>query len=199
MQLRYSAVSPYARKVCCLAMATGLWSRITPLLTNPWDESTDLSRDNPLGKIPVLILEDRSSLYDSRVICEYLDSLHQEHKWFPQDATARWSALRYQALGDGIADAAVQCVIENRRPLSQQSPQWRDRQLAAMQRAIQTIELQCEELQNAQHIGALAIVCALGYWDFRLPEIDWRGQAPQLAQYYASWSQHAWWLATMPE
>ncbi len=116
MKLRYSPTSPYTRKVVVTAAELGLGDRIERIPTNTRDPNSDLPRDNPLGKIPTLITDEGDRLYDSPVVCEYLDSLHDGTRLFPPAGGARWRALRLQALGDGIIDATILCVVEGRRP-----------------------------------------------------------------------------------
>ena len=109
MRLHYNVASPYARKVIAVAIETGLRERLelAPRKMSPVNPNAELNRDNPLGKIPCLVTDDGLALYDSRVVCEYLDGLHDGPKMFPPAGPARWTALRRQAEGDGILDAAV--------------------------------------------------------------------------------------------
>src|SRR3990167_1033017 len=107
MKLRYSPTSPYVRKVSVTLIETGLDKNIERVATSVWDPKTDIGKDNPLGKIPTLITDDGAVLYDSPVICEYLDGLHKGPKLFPASGEARWRALRLQALGDGMTDAGI--------------------------------------------------------------------------------------------
>ncbi|MGH6920397.1 MAG: glutathione S-transferase N-terminal domain-containing protein, partial [Geminicoccaceae bacterium] len=108
MQLHYSVASPFVRKVMAVAIETGMDGRLEPVnrTTTPVKPDADLVRDNPLGKIPCLVADEGAVLYDSRVICEYLDSLHDGARMFPGAGPARWTALRRQAEADGIMDAA---------------------------------------------------------------------------------------------
>src|SRR6202000_1280263 len=107
MKLRYSLNSPFVRKVVVHAIETGLNSRVEEVPAQTTDPASGLTHENPLGKIPSLTLDDGSHLYDSPVICEYIDPLHAGEKMFPAAGPARWTALRRQALADGIMDAAV--------------------------------------------------------------------------------------------
>ena len=115
MQLRYSPTSPYVRKVSVMTIETGLSSQIDRVLTNPWDPQTDLGATNPLGKVPALITPDGAEIFDSRVICEHLDAMHDSEPFFPLEPKTRSIALRLQALADGILDAAILRLIEERR------------------------------------------------------------------------------------
>src|SRR3546814_4963738 len=107
MKLRYSPTSPYVRKVNVVAIETGLQDRIERVPTVTADPASGLAKDNPLGKVPVLITDDGMRLYDSPVICEYLDSLHEGPKLIPTEGIARWVTLSQQALADGLLDAAI--------------------------------------------------------------------------------------------
>ena len=115
MKLRYSTTSPFVRKVHVLAIETGQIDKIELVKTNTGDPNSDHGKDNPLNKVPALALDDGSKLYDSRVICEYLDA-QSGGKFFPPVGPARWTALRRQALADGMADAAVLRMMESSKP-----------------------------------------------------------------------------------
>ena len=136
MRLRYSPTSPYVRKVSVCAIEFGLAERIERIPTDTLDPKTDLAEHNPLVKVPALVLEDGEVLYDSPVICEYLDSLHDGAKIFPPAGPERWTALRQQALGDGILDAAILCMLETlRRPEALRWRGWIDKQTGKVTRA----------------------------------------------------------------
>ena len=124
MKLYYSSTSPYVRKVNIFAIEAGLDAEIQRISTNPWVEDASLLVENPLSKVPTLIMPDGSALYDSPVICEFLDSLNQGKKLFPATGMERWLALRLQALGDGVLDAAVLRFLEHKRAASLQSSEW---------------------------------------------------------------------------
>ncbi len=188
MKLRYSPTSPYVRKVTVCAAETGLSGRIERIPTLPFDPASDLVSDNPLGKVPALITDDGERLYDSRVICEYLDSLHGGPRLFPEPP-ARWTALRRQALGDGILDAAVLIVLERRREPALQSTAFIDRQMSKIGAALDALEAECDAFGETVDIGAITIGCALGYLDFRFPDEDWRADQPKLAAWFARFAE----------
>ena len=142
MKLRYSQASPYVRKVLMVAHEVGLADRIELSPTNVWAPDSPIVRDNPLAKIPTLLTEDGLVLFDSPVIAEYLDSLHEGRRLFPAAGRARWVALRQQAVGDGICDAAVLRRLETLRPEHLRSADWDSRQRAAIQRAFDRLEEQ---------------------------------------------------------
>ncbi len=189
MKLRYSPTSPYVRKVSVVALETGLDERIERIPTNVFDPSTDIAEHNPLGKVPTLITGGGETLYNSPVICEYLDSLHDGLKLFPPPGGARWTALRRQALGDGILDAGVLRLLEGRRPETERSPAWIARQTAALTRGLDALEDEAEALDGTITIGHIAIGCALGWIDFRMPDDDWRSSRAALARWYESFAR----------
>ncbi|UCE89842.1 MAG: glutathione S-transferase N-terminal domain-containing protein [Pseudomonadota bacterium] len=199
MKLRYSPTSPYSRKVRVLAIETGLMHRIEPVVTNPWAEDHDLLVDNPLGKVPTLVTDDGETLYDSPVICEYLDNLHQGTRLIPPAGPARWQALREEALCDGILDAAVLRRLESQRPAEQQSSQWDGQQLAAIYRALDALEHDMREWSGVLTIGTISAACTLGYLDFRKSAEDWRERHPALAAWYDTFSRQLSMRETEPQ
>ena len=199
MKLRYSTTSPYVRKVTVVALETGLDERIERIATNTADPASDHDKDNPLGKVPALILDDGQRLYDSPVICEYLDSLHDGAKVFPAAGPERWQALRQQALADGILDAAVLRMLEQkRRPEPLRWDAWVALQGRKIGKALDQLEAEAEGLAGPLTIGRIAVACALGYLDFRAPDEDWRAGRPKLAQWFAAFSERPSMQATLP-
>ncbi len=158
------------------------------IATNTRDPNSDLPRDNPLGKIPTLITDEGDRLYDSPVVCEYLDSLHDGTRLFPPAGEARWRALRLQALGDGIIDATILCVVEGRRPPEQRSAEAVAKQKGKIASALDALESDAAGLDAPATIGAIALGCALGYLDFRFPDEDWRAGRPALAAWYRNFA-----------
>lgn len=199
MKLRFSPTSPYVRKVCVVAHETGLFDRLEIVPTNVWAPDTDISRDNPLGKVPALATDGGEVLFDSPVICEYLDSLYDGAKLYPPAGGARWTALRRQALGDGILDASVLRLLEGKRKDSERSASWVDRQRAATGRALDALEDEAADLGRAVTIGHIAIACALGYLDFRFPGDEWRQRRPALTRWYEGIAQRPSMTRTMPK
>lgn len=198
MRLYTVSTSPYGRKVMVLALETGLDTKIEILRTKPSESGHDLKDRNPLGKIPTLLADDGMVLFDSPVICEYLDSLHDGPKLFPAAGPARWLALRQQAEADGILDAAVARRVEQNRRDELQSKGWIAHQSGAMHRALAHLDTEVEALAGAPTIGQVAIGCALGYLDFRFADEDWRHLAPDLSDWYAGFAQRPSMLATVP-
>ena len=151
-------------------------ARLAPVPTNVWDAGTDIAEDNPLGKIPALFTDSGHILYDSPVICEYLDSLHDGANLFPSAGGARWTALRRQALADGILDAGVGRRLESRRPEDEQSANWIKRYQGVVARGLDALEGEASDLQDRITIGHIAIGCMLGWLEFRFPDEDWAGR-----------------------
>jgi len=201
MKLHYSPASPFARKVRVFALETGLDRDIEPhaITVSPVNPNSELASDNPLMKVPTLITADGTALFDSRVICEYLDTLHSGRKLFPANGPARWQALRQQALCDGILDAAVLCRYEAAvRPEQFQWSEWRSGQLAKIAAALAALEREAASLEGELTIGRLTAACALSYLDFRLPEMKWRDNVPALAQWFGKLSARPSFHATAP-
>lgn len=187
LALRSSPTSPYARKVAVAAAERGLAERIARERTDPWDPAGDLPRDNPLGKVPALRLEDGTTLYDSRVIVRYLDTLHDGPPLIPAEGAARWRVERTEALADGILDAAVTRLIEHRRrPGELFWPDWDAWQQDKIARALDTLEREAAALDHdPPSLSEIAVACALGYLDFRFADDGWRRGRPVLDAWYA--------------
>ncbi len=184
MKLYYSPTSPYVRKVLACAIARGIDERIERIETNPHESPPLLLRDNPLSKVPCLITEDGLALFDSPVICEYLDSVGDVMPLFPPHGAARWRALRFQAIGDGVMDAAVLRRMEQGRPREAARDAVIARQEAAIARTLDLLEADTPAYHT--DIGTLTIACALGYLDLRFGEARWREGRPKLAHWQES-------------
>jgi len=200
MKLRYSTTSPYVRKVTVSAIETGLDAKIARVPTLTAEPGSGLAKDNPLGKVPALILDDGTAIFDSPVICEFLDGLHAGAKLVPQ-GPARWTALRRQALADGVLDAAVLRMQEGRRPEGERSPAWMEKQRAVIGRALDAFEAEAGALGDPAGpvtIGHLTIGVALGYLDFRFGSDNWRASRPKLARWYEGFSERPSMRATVP-
>lgn len=198
MKLHCTITSPYVRKVWAVAHEAGLAGRIERLPTNPHRDEY-LRADNPLCRVPTLLLDDGEVLFDSPVICEYLDSLHEGHKLFPANGTQRWRALRLQALADGMLDAYLSRRNETLRPAAYQYGPWIDRQRLAVEAGHAWLESRMEQLEDADRaltIGHIAIACALGYPDVRFPGDDWKQRHPRLAAWHARMEQRDSMVAT---
>lgn len=183
MKLRHNPASPYVRKVMVCAHELGLASRIELLDTvvSPVAANATLAGENPLMKIPALTTDDGEVLFDSPVICEYLDSLAGGGTLFPA-GRARWIALRQQALGDGVLDALILCRYEiAARPAEKRFAGWTDGQMRKAHQGLAALE--AEDL-SGRTIGTVTAGCTLGYLDFRFPDDGWRQRHPKLAAWY---------------
>jgi glutathione S-transferase len=186
MKLYYSPTSPYVRKVTVLAQETGLEAKIERLSasTTPINQNPDVAKANPVAKVPTLVTDDGLHLFDSRVICEYLDTLHDKAKFFPASGKARWVALREQALGDGLLDAALLVRYEGfLRPEDKRWSDWADGQMKKVRGALAEIEKLSSGFGDRVDIGTVSIACALGYMDFRYADMGWRKDYPQAAAF----------------
>jgi glutathione S-transferase len=193
MKLRYSTTSPFVRKVRVVAIETGLIDKIELVKTNPVE--ADLAQHNPLSKVPAMVLDDGSPLYDSRVICEYLDA-QTGGKFFPPVGPARWTALRRQALADGMSEAAVLRMTENRRPENLRSADWDKKQKLKVTQSLGALE--ADHLGPQLDIGTLTVAIALDYLDFRFKAEDWRVGHPKLAAWHKVFSERASLKKTLP-
>jgi glutathione S-transferase len=184
MILRSSAASPFVRKVRIAIALLGLDSKIEVRETDLNDPADTIRAQNPLGKIPALVLDDGTTLYDSRVILEYLDHLAGGGRIIPRDPAARFATLRLQALCDGILDACVLIVYESRyRPEDKRVPAWLDRQAGKVKRALEALEGAPPPLTPMPDAGQIALACVLGYRDLRFDE-GWRKDYPRLLAWH---------------
>lgn len=200
MQLYFNPASPYVRKVRITAHELGLSEKIELISVSPTPVSPHdaVRTSNPLGKIPALIIEGGAALYDSPVICEYLDALAGGNRIFPPAGSARWTALRRQALADGIMDAAVLTRYEQAvRPKELQWQDWVNGQLLKIRTALDALEQ--EHLGDLLDIGTISIASALGYLDLRFAGESWRTSRPRLAAWLASVGKRPSLAATSPK
>ena len=186
MKLRHTPRSPFVRKVMVVAHEHGLVDRIelVPTSLSPVQGNDALALENPLMKVPSLVTDDGEVLFDSPVICEYLDDMAAGRKLFPAAGPARWAALRQQALGDGITDAVVLCAYETVRPEDKRWTGWTEGQMRKAHQGLAAIER--EDLSGPHMIGHIAIGIALSYLDFRFGEVNWRDGHPHLATWHGT-------------
>lgn len=190
MKLLFSPFSPYVRKCLVTAAELGLDERIElrPSSAHPINRDQAIIADNPLGKVPTFFTDDGQVLYDSRVICEYLNDL-AGGSLFPAGA-ARWQSLTLQSLGDGMLDAALLARYETiARPENLQWPAWRDAQLDKIETSLAALDARPELLQDRLDIGSLTIGCALWYLGVRFPDLGWQARRPRVAAWWAGFSQ----------
>ncbi len=180
MILRSSPASPFGRKVKIAAHVLGLMDHIEIIVANTLDPEDAIRSKNPLGKIPALTLEDGTTLYDSRVIVEYLDYLAGGGKLIPPASKERFEVLTLQALADGVMDAALLQVYETRfRDEGKREPKWVEHQSGKVTRGLDSLEAHLPHLSPVPTIGAIAVACALGYLDLRFGG-GWRTGRPRL-------------------
>lgn len=184
MKLLASLTSPYARKVR-VALAE---KRIEYELIeeSPWAAGTTVPNYNPLGKVPVLVLDDGTTLFDSRVIVEYLDTVSPVSRLIPEPNRQRIVVRRWEALADGICDAAVAIVLENKRSARQQNKESIERQHGKVDRGLQELATELGDKAwcngEAYSLADIATGCALGYLDLRHAALDWRSKYPNLVK-----------------
>ncbi|PIW28936.1 MAG: glutathione S-transferase [Rhodospirillales bacterium CG15_BIG_FIL_POST_REV_8_21_14_020_66_15] len=199
MKLRYSPTSPFVRKVMVTAHETGLADQIEKIATNVWAAGTDIGADNPVGKVPCLTTDGGEIIYDSSVICEYLDSLHDGQKLFPPVGGARWRALRLNALGDGMCETGIRRLLETRLWPDSPRQDWIDRANTVLGRCFKSLEDDADALSGPVTIGQVAIGCAIGWLDLRFSDFGWRDDCPALADWYAGFSARPSMAATEPK
>jgi glutathione S-transferase len=180
MILRSTPPSPFGRKVRLAASVLSLSDDIKVEPADPNDANDTIRRQNALGKIPTLVLEDGSTLFDSRVIVEYLDHRAGGGKIIPQESKARFAALRLQALADGMTDAQILLVYEGRfRPPEHHVKKWTDYQADKIKRGLTALEAEPPSLDPLPNVGQIALACFLGHRDLRFAG-DWRAAHPKL-------------------
>jgi len=196
MKLLFSHTSPFARKCRVVAIEAGLETRIENVVTSPVDPSSGIGKSNPLNKVPALILDDGRPLYDSPVICEYLDHLGHG-SMFPPPGEARWQALRRQALSDGIIDAAILRRQEAMRAENFRSADWEKRQRTKIEQGLDALE--AETLPASFDIGTMTVAIMLDYLDFRFAKEAWRDKHPKLAAWHKTFAERPSLMTTLPK
>ncbi len=187
IKLHWSPRSPFVRKVMVAAHELGLADRIDTVRTvvRMAQPNTDLLPDNPLSKIPTLVLADGAVLIDSAVICEYLDALAGGNKLFPPSGPERWTALARHALGNGLLDILILWRNERDKPEEKRTPELLDSFAVKTGAALDRLERDAPALSAEPFgIGHIAVGCCLSYLDFRFPDLDWRGGHPALAAWH---------------
>jgi len=201
MKLIGSLTSPYVRKVRILFLEKKV--DVDLEIENVWAADTKITLNNPLGKVPCLLLEDGEAIYDSRVIAEYADTLSPVSKLIPAESRERAIVKTWEALADGVLDAGILARLEATwRPADLQSQAWIDRQMDKVSKAIREMS---EKLggnawchSNQMTLADIAVGCALGYLLFRFPAVQWQGQYPNLDRLYQKLMQRASFIDTAP-
>lgn len=201
MKLIGSLTSPYVRKVRIVLAEKKIESEFE--IDSPWTAETKVPNINPLGKIPVLVLDDDTILFDSRVISEYLDNVAPNNKLMPAPNRERTEIKRWEALADGVCDASSAIFLERKRPETKQDSTWIERQQDKVDRGLAYMAEQLGEsawcMGTHFTLADICVGCALGYLTFRFPEIDWRGQHANLARLYDKLMQRAAFAETAPK
>ena len=188
MQLFYSPTSPYARKCRVVARERGLQDRIEETSLNPYDDPGELQAKNPLGRVPALVLDDGMALFDSPVICEYLDGLGSAPALIPASGTERFRVLVAAALAQGMTDSALNVTMEGRRPEGERSPAAVARWEASILRGLDAMNDHLSGLPGDLTLGHVACGCALGYLDLRHGHLNWRGGREPLAAWFEAFN-----------
>ena len=200
MKLIAALASPYSRKVRIVLAEKKIEYDL--IIDSPGDPATRVPAYNPLGKVPVLVLDDETTLFDSRVIVEYLENASPVGRLIPDDTRARTQTRRWEALADGCTDAANAVVVEKRRAADKQSAEWIARQQDKIERALKAMadELGSRAWCGGDHynLADIAVGCALGYLDLRLSDINWRKEYPNLAKLAEKLDKRASFVDTAP-
>ena len=192
MKLHFSATSPFVRKVMICAHEKGIADAIEIA------PEGDITATNPLSKVPALVTDDGAALFDSLVICHYLDNIDGNPTLIPADAKLCTGVLCRHALADGIMEAAVASVVETRRPADKQWTEFLDKQRGKIDRAIDVLEAQADGFGDTVDLGTIAAAAALGYLDFRMGDIGWRRTHPRLARWHEEFSTRSSMQKTAP-
>jgi len=187
--LRSTVTSPFGRKVRMAIEALGLTGRVTLMPADPLDENDTLRQQNPLGKMPCLVLPDGSTIYDSSIIIEFLQDAAGTDRLLPLRGPARFKALTQARLADGIMDASILIVYEKRfRPESPPSARWLDHQRGKITRGLAAFQVALPD-PNKTDVASIGLSCALGYLDWR-KQVDWRPAYPGLVAWLERFSAH---------
>jgi len=198
VKLFYTPTSPYARKVRVVAAEKGLGDRLELVACDLQAPDEEFLAANPAGKVPTLLGDAGQAIYDSPVICEWLDSVIGGPQLIPESGPDRWAVRRGEALADAIMDDAVTLMLERRRPEGQRNNALEQARTAAIGRCLDALEREIPawpQLTTLAHIGA---GCALGYLDLRLPDLDWRAGRLRLSEWFGDFSGRPSMRATEP-
>lgn len=200
MKLILTLTSPFARKVRIVMAEKKI--EFETQVENPWEPDTRVVEFNPLGKIPVLVMDDGTKVFDSAVIVEYLDMVSPVHRLIPESVRQRIQVRRGEALADGVSEAAAAIFLENKRSAAQRSADWITLQQRAIDLGMKAIADELGEkkwyMGETYSLADIAIGCALGYLDLRFPEIDWRSMYPNLAKFEERLLQRPAYKDTIP-
>ncbi len=201
MKLIGSLTSPYVRKARIVLAEKKFECEL--VVDSPWNADSGVPKLNPLGKIPVLVMDDDGALFDSRVIAEYLDNVTPNNRLIPAPNRERIQVKRWEALADGVCDAAASAFLEAKRPEAKRSDEWIERQRGKITASLQMLAHELGD--NAWYHGTalsladIAVGCALGYLAFRFPDISWREEHPNLARLYDKLMLRSSFAETIPQ
>lgn len=206
LRLYFSAASPFVRKVMVCAHEKKVADQVEKLASQAWPVKRDptIVRDNPSGQVPTALLDDGSPLFDSRVICAYVDTMSGEGGLYPASGEARFRVLTVEALADSALAAALLCRYETvLRPEELRWQLWSDSQMEKIDSSLDDLETRWIDhlaagAAETVDAGSVAVACALGYLDFRFADKDWRSARPKLAAWFAAFAARPSMQATMP-
>ena len=199
MELKYGPLSPYVRKVMVVAHEVGVADRLTLTVVKTRESPQEIVPFNPLGKIPALVRDDGSVLFDSPVICEYLDAQFGGGRLLPASGDVRFSVMTRAALADGLLDAGILVRHERLRPAGQQSQEWIAWQLGKLFCGLDALEREAHTLDGDLDLGKIGVGCALGYLPLRIDEANDPARWPRLAQWSARLFERPSFACTMPK
>jgi len=199
MKLHYTASSPYSRKALIVADECGLKGRIEIVPTNPHESAPEFVARNPFSKIPTLVLDDGSVLFESSLICEYFDELGGGGRVLPKAWPQRLAVLRKHAFATGLMDASVQRRVESLRATEADREKNMARQLAVTRRGLDRLEAGDVTLDGAVDLGNIAIAVSLAYLDFRFSSDRWREGRPKLARWFEQYASRPSFTSTVPQ
>ncbi len=198
MQLYISPTSPYARKAWMVVLEKGLKDDVEIISINPWGSPPELTSKNPLSQVPVLVIGPDQALYDSRVICAYLDSLSEEPPLIPQRGMKRIIVLRMEALADGMCDVAVATFFARKDNGDNPDTPAIVRQLGKIEAALKVMEAEMPLFEGKLNLGTIACSASLAYLDLRYGELQWRQKVPKLAAWFEVIAQRPAMITTAP-
>ncbi len=198
MQLYISPTSPYARKTWMMMLEKGLAEEVEIIAVNPWQSPPELTSKNPLSQVPVLAISPDQCLYDSRVICTYLDGLRREPALIPPNGMERVVILRREALADGMSDVAVATFFARKDNGDNPDTPAIKRQLGKIEAALKVMESEVPLFDGQLDLGTIAYGASLAYLDLRYGALQWRDKAPALATWFATIAQRPAMVTTAP-
>jgi glutathione S-transferase len=191
--------SPFARKIRAACIETGLYDEVEWQMITREQRTEIIPGINPLGKVPVAILDSGLMLMDSPVICAYVDSLNTGSKLIPEAGEQRWAVLALEALGDGLGEAVVATFLEGQRPGEKRSQGAVDRQMGKVTTALANLDTRAGDFNDPPLLGEIAVACSLGFMEFRDVVPGWRATCPNLAGWYTKILERPSFLRTTPK